>query len=73
MSQREQAKALVGQWVRFAHLPQTTHPMPIRVIASTSNGMVQLEGRSGHYAPKLFVVVKPPAEQIKAILRRDTA
>ena len=54
------AKSIVGQYVRFAPLPEDCKPTPIKVTEVTANGMLRLEGRAGMYAPHLFVVVDKP-------------
>jgi hypothetical protein len=56
-----EAEALVGKYVRFAHLPKSK-ATPIRVIRATDKGMIVLERWAGEFAPHLFVVVDPPKE-----------
>lgn len=57
MKRRELAKSLVGKFVRLANLPRNLRPTPIRVEEALANGMIRLQGRSGQWAPHLFVVV----------------
>lgn len=60
--QREEAEkqlgaaiALLGKTVRFAHQP--AGPL-FRVSAVHSDGMVEIDGFSGQFAPHLFIEVK---------------
>jgi hypothetical protein len=57
--QRLAAADLVGKYVRFAHMPEEIKPTPIRVTGAR-NGMIELEGWAGEFAPHLFVEVEPP-------------
>jgi hypothetical protein len=58
---RLQAEALVGCYVRFAHLPSKCYPTPI-LVTEAEHGMIRLEGWAGYFAPHLFVVVVPSKE-----------
>jgi hypothetical protein len=51
-----------GDYVRFAFLPATCNPTPLRVAVVLPNGMLMLEGKSGIYASHFFVAVDPPPE-----------
>ncbi len=55
-----EAEAMVGRYVRLAHLPANFHATPILVVASTTKGMICLEGHAGEFAPHLFVVIEGP-------------
>ena len=52
-----------GDLVRFAHLPASVEPIPKRVLRVTWNGMLELEGFAGYFAPHLFVVVEKRKEE----------
>ncbi len=58
------ALALLGKFVKFNH--QVTHGTAYLVTQASDDGLVELEGMSGRFAPHLFVVVeeakKEPAE-----------
>jgi hypothetical protein len=47
------ASVLFGKRVRFAYEPPGFRR---RVLSFTSDGMVEIEGFDGHFAPHLFVV-----------------
>lgn len=60
MNERQRdAARLVGKRVRFHGLPLTMEPTPILVIGATPDGMVQLEGWAGNFAPHLFQIIPP--------------
>jgi hypothetical protein len=61
MSMNDEAEALVGKYVRFAHLSESK-ASPVRVVRATDKGMIVLEGWVGEFAPHLFVVVDGPKE-----------
>lgn len=61
---------VAGNYVRFAPLPETCKPRPLRVTAVTPNGMLKFEGHEGVYAPQLFVVVEKPHEAARECRRR---
>ncbi len=48
------ARSLFGRVVRFAHEPDSCGYL---VVAVTGDGMVELKGWTGHFAPHLFVRV----------------
>jgi hypothetical protein len=50
---RELAASLLGKQVVFRHLPPTL--MPARVLAVSDDGMVEVEGLAGEFAPDLFM------------------
>jgi len=54
---REQARLLLGRLVRFNH--QADYQAH-RVRSISLDGMVEVEGLSGLFAPSLFVVVPEP-------------
>ena len=47
------ALALLGNFVRFRHLPPGSGH---RCIGASSSGMIELEGIPGHFAAHLFVI-----------------
>jgi len=49
------ASSMVGKRVRFIG---QKHATPILVTAATRDGMIELEGWVGVFAPQLFVVVE---------------
>jgi len=54
-AQRRHAEALVGRAVQFFDQCGDGHPV-FWVVRATSDGMVQLDGLAGLFAPHLFVV-----------------
>ncbi|HZC23343.1 MAG TPA: hypothetical protein VE866_08390 [Candidatus Binatia bacterium] len=52
--QRKAAAALVGKRVRFAH--DSDRPENYFYVTLARNGMVELEGMAGEFAPQLFIV-----------------
>jgi hypothetical protein len=57
-AQIDLARALRGKYVRWNH-DTKTHPGYL-VIGVTPDGMVEIQGFTGHFAPDLFVRVDHP-------------
>jgi hypothetical protein len=49
---------LIGKYVVFRYTAELVNAHPIRVAALKSNGMIELEGWAGEFAPHLYVVVE---------------
>lgn len=54
LAQKDAGLALLGKVVRFAHEPENA--IARRVQCVCWNGMVEIEGMTGEFAPHLFVV-----------------
>lgn len=50
---RELAATLLGKVVVFRHIPPTV--LPARVVSVSDDGMVEIEGMAGEFAPHLFM------------------
>jgi hypothetical protein len=56
--QKDLAFGLIGKRLRFAHEANNPNGKDVRIMCIGWDGMVQLHGWTGEFAPSLFVEVK---------------